>query len=866
MRAFAAIFVIAFFYLVLTHGMISPSISSEDMISTAEMPAPADSDSLGASRETLKVNYIKQGGLNHGKHGADHAKHAAAFGPAKQPKVDRTKHIDVHAEQEVEKETTAPALLTRPDDKDANTLRFEAGLRNMLAIAPDEIHIRELLRPIEGTGKEKLRETGVRARAFKNLFTPWEALHVVEENNVTFVRDDVVTYLRQADDLSSITTSRSRADVIRAYERYRHFLTKLSSLLFPWTAPYFADHMTLHAHLRNGGRGIVLSAGDGQLKYIMTSIKTFRKLGCSLPIEIMYLGDDDLEDDSRSELESLPDVVTRDMKQMVDDQGWDIKGWAGKPFAILLSSFREVIFIDADSLFFRNPEVLFHDPDYEKTGALFFRDRLMFPESKKKWLQQILPTPVSENVRKSRFWTGESGHMQESGVVVVDKWRHFMALLMVTRMNGPDRDGDKEKGLIGMYDMVYGDKETFWLGWEIVGDTDYAFHPGNAGNMGVAYADRGDSPKIAHTAAHIGKHKNLGALAGKYDTTVFDPSDARQQQAVEALQDPEEDPDKTPVPEPEPEEEDEEEQEDMGEEEADVETAVDEEYESLMETADDAFSGIIDAAKKKKQPLPATPEYKELEESSDEPSGTVPLRRRGLASRRENAKTGSNAKSQAKGSKPAAAAVKDAKKVAAPPKDAKKAAAGKGTKSAGKEVPKDQSRDHAKDQQAKKVATSPNAKNEQKQAETPDEDQEEELANPTPMGQPVPDTSFIGTNYTVCAPQLLHLDRHGRPLWFNGWILNNKFVDNDHPAVLSNFSVYMQEMREDGPEDAHDALSASSTMTPAKKTKGTPAQWDLQANNMCCLKSDRLHRFTKQEKEVLAMIVETAKEVGAVPR
>src|SRR5437762_3476424 len=30
-----------------------------------------------------------------------------------------------------------------------------------------------------------------------------------------------------------------------------------------------------------------------------------------------------------------------------------------------------------------------------------------------------------------------------------------------------------------------GDKETFWIGWELVGDRDYAFHPGDAGVMGV---------------------------------------------------------------------------------------------------------------------------------------------------------------------------------------------------------------------------------------------------------------------------------------------------------------------------------------------------------------------------------------------
>lgn len=151
---------------------------------------------------------------------------------------------------------------------------------------------------------------------------------------------------------------------------------------------------------------------------------------------------------------------------------------------------------------------MFEDPGYVKTGALFFRDRLIMPELRRSWLQSILPQPVSRNVKQSRLWTGDSGHQQESGVLVVDTYRHFMAMLLVTRMNGPDRDGNRDDHKVGVYDMVYGkfvhssaaafalglglgsdsiagDKETFWLGFELVGDTDYVFHQGDAGTLGV---------------------------------------------------------------------------------------------------------------------------------------------------------------------------------------------------------------------------------------------------------------------------------------------------------------------------------------------------------------------------------------------
>ncbi len=337
--------------------------------------------------------------------------------------------------------------------------KFEKALARVISLLPGEMEGRDLLRPVEGTGKEKLREMGLRVREYKKFFEAWEELHLTfDEEGGSYVRDDVIQYLRhhQHQPTDDDFGETSLAQTIHSYEAYRYFLVKFGQLLFPWTAPYFPDHMTLHSHFKKGGRGIVLTAGDDQAPFLLTIIPTFRNLGCDLPIEIMYLGDSDLSEDYRSDLESLDGVITRDIAQMVNDEGWKLAGWAAKPFAILHSSFREVIFIDADSLFFVNPETLFEDPAYQKTGALFFRDRLIMPENKKRWLQQILPKPISRQVKQSRMWTGDSGHMQESGVVVVDKWRHFIAMLFVTRMNGPDRDGNKDEGRVGVYDMVYG--------------------------------------------------------------------------------------------------------------------------------------------------------------------------------------------------------------------------------------------------------------------------------------------------------------------------------------------------------------------------------------------------------------------------
>lgn len=346
-----------------------------------------------------------------------------------------------------------PGSISAAGSDDVASIR--KALLNVFDMMPEEGRMDDLLMPLIGTGTKRLRDVGSKAREFKVYLKAWEGLHLIFGSNSANVRDDILRFILERHSELSLP-GMTLAQTLHAYEMFRSLITNLGDLLFPWTAPYFANHMTLHASFYGSGRGIVLSAGQDQVPYLLATIPAMRRLGCTLPIEIMYLGDDDISEDYREVLDEIPGVVTRDVKQMVRDAGWDLAGWASKPFAMLLSSFREVMFIDADAVFLRNPEILFEDPQYIEAGALFFKDRSIFPESKRRWLREILPKPISKSVQSTRLWTGESGHQQESGVVVVDKWRHFVEMLVVTRMNGPDRDGNKDEGIEGVYDMVYG--------------------------------------------------------------------------------------------------------------------------------------------------------------------------------------------------------------------------------------------------------------------------------------------------------------------------------------------------------------------------------------------------------------------------
>jgi hypothetical protein len=91
------------------------------------------------------------------------------------------------------------------------------------------------------------------------------------------------------------------------------------------------------------------------------------------------------------------------------------------------------------------------------------------------------------------------------------------------------------------------------------------------------------------------------------------------------------------------------------------------------------------------------------------------------------------------------------------------------------------------------------------------------------------------SDLTICAPQLLHLGRDQRPLWFNGWLYKNKYANTKR--TIGEFEVFMEEPTE--------VLN--------------PGAWQLEENNMCCLSNAATQEFTQEEKEWLGALIKMAK-------
>lgn len=252
--------------------------------------------------------------------------------------------------------------------------------------------------------------------------------------------------------------------------------------LFPFIqhSPKRPDSKTPFSDLRSsivpGTRGFVIPTGKGTMRYATHLIGSLQNvLYSNMTIQVVYAGDEDLPSADREKLQSrFKGIEFLDVLSVVDDTTLQLVkgGWAIKAFAALYAPFEEVILSDADSVFVQVPETLFLDPSYEQTGALLFHDRLLWQHSfadRHEWWKSQIHEP-SAALNKSLVWTEDYAEEGDSGVVVIDKSRLdvLMGLLHVAWQNTYDVREEVS------YKITYGDKETWWFGFELSGAT-YAF-------------------------------------------------------------------------------------------------------------------------------------------------------------------------------------------------------------------------------------------------------------------------------------------------------------------------------------------------------------------------------------------------------
>ncbi len=189
------------------------------------------------------------------------------------------------------------------------------------------------------------------------------------------------------------------------------------------------------------GRGIVICAGgERYFTNAWVCINMLRRLGCDLPIQLWHLGGEELDNTMRALVRPLGVSCVNAHKVRKNRPARMLGGWQMKPYAILSSPYKEVLFLDADNMPCVNPEFLFESPQFAMTGAIFWPDHEQLDTSRIVWKSCGMAKPA-----EAEF---------ESGQMVLDKGRCWRALRLALWFN---EHSDF------YYRHLHGDKETFHI-------------------------------------------------------------------------------------------------------------------------------------------------------------------------------------------------------------------------------------------------------------------------------------------------------------------------------------------------------------------------------------------------------------------
>lgn len=241
---------------------------------------------------------------------------------------------------------------------------------------------------------------------------------------------------------------------------------------------------------RFSGRGIVICGGGWRyFTCAWVSINLLRRNGCTLPIELWYTYGE-LTDEVIDKLSDL-NVECKDVSQL--SPSIPILGYAIKSFAVLNSSFSEVLLLDADNNCIADPTYLFDHPEYKRTGAVFWPD--------------FWKTDVENPIWKITDSADYEEYEQESGQILIDKERSWTSLNLTMYFN-LNRDT--------YYKFLLGDKDTFKFAWKAIGKeytmistpVGYCGYPSLLNplfNLGVAMVQHDFDGKILFIHANLAK-------------------------------------------------------------------------------------------------------------------------------------------------------------------------------------------------------------------------------------------------------------------------------------------------------------------------------------------------------------------------
>ncbi|TDH68976.1 hypothetical protein CCR75_009816 [Bremia lactucae] len=242
-------------------------------------------------------------------------------------------------------------------------------------------------------------------------------------------------------------------------------------------------------------RAIVLCLADSIMAMGLSLIRELRCFGNQDLVQVYHCGANELSAKSQELLLSLDnrlemvdacsDLVHRNL--FTENMAKKFQNWYIKLLAMYHTDVRHVMLMDADDIFLADPAQLRELDGYKQTGTLFFYDRvvrctrfLAMKDHNESYLNRLFRTfpydefnitegeHVSDQTKESFAYNGKSCHEMDSSLVLIDK-----SLVSSRVFDVMFWFFTKERFRIR---YSFGDKETFWLSFEIAHEP-YFFSP-----------------------------------------------------------------------------------------------------------------------------------------------------------------------------------------------------------------------------------------------------------------------------------------------------------------------------------------------------------------------------------------------------
>ncbi|KAI9930814.1 hypothetical protein MW887_011572 [Aspergillus wentii] len=202
---------------------------------------------------------------------------------------------------------------------------------------------------------------------------------------------------------------------------------------------------------KQGTRGIVSTAGGSYLPVLVISLRMLRKTGSTLPMEVFLADWTEYEGYICNVV--LPSlnakcVVLSEILDGVPGSKSNIEKYQYKPFAMLFSSFEEILFLDADAFPLKQPELVFSSEPFKSNGLITFPDF---------WGTTV--SPLYYEISSQQQPAPNLRQASESGEIFISRKSHLKTLLLCTYYNfyGPSY----YYSLLSQGAAGEGDKETF---------------------------------------------------------------------------------------------------------------------------------------------------------------------------------------------------------------------------------------------------------------------------------------------------------------------------------------------------------------------------------------------------------------------